>query len=133
VELIRFYTCEGDPAEVALRLVLKAGDQALQVCAPLAILQRLSALLWSQPGFLAHAGPGADAATLQRSRLRLSVEPPCEPTDLLLNIGLDLPVDVPVRRLFELVGSDQREAARGRYRAHVAAGRQPQTVAVRAT
>ena len=132
MELVRFYTCEGDPELVALRLVLKAGNQVLQVCAPLATLQRLSALLWSQPGFLAHAGPGADTAVLRLSRMRLGVEPPVEPVDLLLNIGQDLPVDLPVRRLFELVGGEQREAARGRYRAHLAAGRQPETVAVRA-
>lgn len=133
--LVRFYACEGDPLRVALKLVLKAREQGqpVQVCGDLPQLERLSGLLWTQPGFLAHAGPRASAAVRSRSPIRLDSAPPVEAA-LLINLsdGLDLSAH-PAERVFELVGPDEaaRAGGRARFRRHQQArGQKPEHVQV---
>lgn len=134
MELVRFYACQADPLRVALKLALKASEQgqAAQVCGSRAELDKLSAALWNCDGFVAHAGPAAGDWVRERSRLQLSEAPPVRPLPLLINLGLELPDELPVQRLFELVGpgEEARAAGRRRYRRHVQLGRQPETVTV---
>lgn len=124
MSLVRFYACEGDPLRVALKLVLKAHEQRqpVQLCGDAAQLQRLSALLWNEPGFMAHAGPGSPPAVRARSPIRLGGEPAeAGAADVLINLGAELDCSAAVAaRVFELVGPSEEERATGRqrYRRH---------------
>lgn len=134
MELVRFYACQADPLRVALKLALKASEQGqvTQVCGPRAALEKLSAALWNCEGFVAHAGPAASDRVRERSRLRLSEAPPSQHLGLLINLGMELPDELPVQRLFELVGPDDeaRAAGRRRYRRHQQFGWPLETVTV---
>jgi DNA polymerase III subunit chi len=136
--LVRFYACEGDPLRVALKLTLKARQQAqaVQVCGEPAQLQRLSALLWNESGFVAHAGPQAVAAVRSRSHILLETSAPATSPPVLINLsdGLDLSA-LAVQRLFEIVGPDeaQRQGGRERFRRHAQQrGARPEHVQVAA-
>lgn len=119
--LVRFYACEGDPLRVALKLVLKAREQqqTVQLCGQPAQLQRMSSLLWNEPGFIAHAGPVAAPAVQARSPIRLGKQPAA--ADVLINLddALDCSAET-AERVFELVGpsDEERAAGRQRYRRH---------------
>lgn len=116
--LVRFYACEGDPLRVALKLALKAREQrqTVQICGEAAQLQRLGAMLWSEPGFIAHAGPSAPPAVLARSPIRLCRELPSDATVLInLSDALDCSA-LQAERLFELVGPGEAERRGGRQR-----------------
>lgn len=135
MELVRFYACEGDPLRVALKLALKASEQGqrAQILGARAELEKLSAALWRCEGFVAHAGPAASAEVRARSSLCLSEALPAAAMPLLINLGQELPDELPVDRLFELVGPEPevREAGRRRFRRHLQLGRKPESVSVR--
>jgi DNA polymerase IIIc chi subunit len=134
MSLVRFYACEGDPLRVALKLVLKAREQRQQVrlCGDTAQLQRLSALMWSEPGFIAHAGPGTAPTVQARSPITLGGEPAA--ADVLINLGDALDCSaVQAARVFEIVGPDDaaRAAGRQRFRRHEQVrGQRPEHVRV---
>lgn len=134
MDLVRFYACQADPLRVALKLALKAGEQAQPtvVCGARAELDALSAALWNCEGFVAHAGPSASERVREHSRLQLCEQPPAQGVSLLINLGLDLPDDLAAQRLFELVGptDEARAAGRRRYRRHQQLGRPLETVTV---
>lgn len=119
--LVRFYACEGDPLRVALKLVLKAREQqqTVQLCGESAQLQGLSALLWNEPGFIAHAGAAAGPAVQARSPIRMGQEPAAAGVLINLSDAVDCSA-VEVERLFEIVGpgDEARAGGRQRFRRH---------------
>lgn len=122
--LVRFYACDGDPLRVAAKLLGKAREQGQSVLVngPASTLSDLGALLWSQPGFFAHAAADASPAVLRRSGVRLggSADDAFQPA-LLINLDDSLDCSsAPWPRVFELVGPspDERAGGRRRFKRH---------------
>jgi DNA polymerase III subunit chi len=124
---VEFHSGVTAPVAFACRLLRKAVRQgvAVSVVAPPPLLQQLDRELWTfEPlEFVAHLrlrpGQPVDAALRRTPVWLCEGAPPAESPGVLLNLGVELPVDASrYGRIIELVSTEpeQRQAARARWR-----------------
>jgi len=128
---VAFHFNVGDPLAYACRLLRKAHGTGARVTVvgPQAELARLDQALWtfSQLDFVPHCMADAPAQVRARTPIVLaeSVQAAPEHTQVLLNLGADVPAEFePFERVIELVGTPDadRQHARARWRHYAAHG-----------
>lgn len=130
---VAFHFNAADKWAYTCRLVRKALSRGarLVVCADGDGLKRIDVGLWTlhPQAFLPHAGVQSPLRVVSRSPVRLCSQlVPGESGDVLVNLLPETPTGFErFNRLIDVVGTDEasRVAARARWRAHVADGRQP--------